>query len=119
MFYKIKFELNHKERLTTDVLKDAEAAKYTMAYLIGSKTIQKDQYEIKLNDLDQEEIITPVSNSIPNLGVNGFIHELMINPFGYILITEIQVNKYLFFIILNNMILDFGLPKLFPLHSKS
>ena len=50
MFYKIKFELNHKERLTTDVLKDAEAAKYTMAYLIGSKTIQKDQYEIKLND---------------------------------------------------------------------
>ena len=93
--YKIKFELNHKERLTTDVMKDAEAAKYTMTYLIGGKTIQKDKYEIKLNDFDQEEIITPVSNNIPNLGINGYIHDLMSNPFGYLLISEIQVNNLL------------------------
>jgi hypothetical protein len=91
--YQIKFELNHKERFSTDVIKDAEAAKYTMTYLIGGKLIQKDQYEIKLNDFDQEEIITPVSNQIPNLGINGYIHDLMSNPFGYVLISEIQVRK--------------------------
>ena len=75
------------------MIKDAEAAKYTMTYLIGGKLIQKDQYEIKLNDFDQEEIITPVSNQIPNLGINGYIHDLMSNPFGYVLISEIQVRK--------------------------
>lgn len=90
--YQIKFELNHKERLTTDVIKDAEAAKHIMTYLIGGKTVQKDQYEIKLSDIEgAEEIITPVSNQVPNLGVNGYIHELMSNPFGYLLISEIQV----------------------------
>ena len=64
-----------------------------MTYLIGGKTIQKDQYEIKLNDLDQEEIISPKSNQIPNLGINGYIHDLMSNPFGYVLISQIQVSK--------------------------
>jgi hypothetical protein len=93
--YQIKFELNHKERLTSDVVKDADAAKYIMTYLIGGKIIQKEQYEIKLSDFDgEEEIITPVSNQIPNLGINGYIHELMSSPFGYLLISDIQVNYF-------------------------
>lgn len=93
--YQIKFELNHKERLSTDVIKDAEAAKYVMIHLIGGKIIQKENYEIKLTDFDgDEEIITPLSNQIPNLGVNGYIHDLMNNPFGYLLLSEIQVKNF-------------------------
>ena len=93
VLYKIKYELIHKERLSAEVIRDAEAAKYTMNFLIGGKTIQKDSYEIKLNDIEGDEaIVHSLSNQTPNLGINGFIHYLMNNPFGFLLISEIQVS---------------------------
>ena len=91
--YQIKFELKHKERFSTDIMYDAEATKQIMIYLIGGKTIQKENYELRFNDFDGDEAkVSPVSSIIPNLGVNGFIHELMSNPFGFLLLSEIQVN---------------------------
>ena len=63
-----------------------------MTYLIGGKSIQKENLQIQFSDIDgKEKIVNPVENQAPNLGINGFIHDLMINPFGYILISEIQV----------------------------
>ena len=94
ILYKIKHEFIHKERLTTEIIKDAEASIYILKYLIGGKTVHKESYDIKLSDVDgNEEITSPSSLHTPNLGINGYMHYLMNNPFGFLLISEIQVKN--------------------------
>jgi hypothetical protein len=90
LFYKLKHEFKHKERLSIDAIDDARKTKFIYDNLIGPQINYKENYDIHFDDVDNSKIISP-SGAIAFHGIQGLIHELKLNPFGYLIISEIQV----------------------------
>ena len=66
MLRQIKYEYKHKDKILSDIFRDTEATKNLCDFLC-----------IKLNDFDS---------------LNGFVQEHSYNPFGFLLMSQIQVN---------------------------
>lgn len=72
----IKYEFIHKNRISSNIHDDANGAKIMFDHLLINEPLN--------NDCGKNKIV-------------GYIHELGQNPFGYLLISDIQVLIKLFF----------------------
>ncbi len=71
IFETIKYELRHKNRFSTDHLIDVIAAKRVFKTL---EVFSKDEYK-----------------SLPDDYIHGFIQEISLDPFGFLLFSNLQV----------------------------
>ena len=66
MLRQIKYEYKHKDKISCDIFRDTEATKNLCDFLC-----------VKLNEFDY---------------LNGFVQEHSYNPFGFLLMSQIQVS---------------------------